>query len=68
MKEIEEVETVLGLAGDVLDERPATATWLYYVEDLSVKEIALILGCTRAVVEDMLMQTEDTFFPLLAGS
>ena len=65
--QIEAGEPLPESTGDVLEGRPASATWLYYVENLSVNEIALVLGCTRAAVEKMLLQSEETLFPLLAG-
>jgi hypothetical protein len=64
--EIAEGEPSPEIAGDVLEGRPVSAMWLYYVENLSVNEIALALGCTRAAVEEMLLQSEATLFPLLA--
>lgn len=53
------------LAKRVLSERQVTATWLYYVEDLSVEEIARVLGCTRTSVKVMLFRARKRLLPWL---
>ena len=39
------------IAQEVLSEQQLTATWLYYVEDMPVKQIARVLGRSTAVAK-----------------
>ncbi len=44
------------LADEVLSERQRTALWLYYVEDMSVVEVARVVGHSRGAVKTMLFR------------
>lgn len=44
------------LAGDILGERERTVLWLYYAEDMPVKEIARVVGRSPAAVKTMLFR------------
>ncbi len=52
-------------AAEVLNEGQMTAVWLYYVEDLSVKEIAMVEGRSRAAVKTMLFRARKKLLPAL---
>lgn len=54
------------LAADVLSEEQTTALWLYYVEDMSGRGIALVLGRSVASVKVMLFRARKRLLPLLA--
>ncbi len=43
--------------GDVLGERERTALWLYYAEDMPVKEIAQVVDRSPAAVKTMLFRS-----------
>ena len=53
------------LAAEVLSEQQLTAIWLYYVEDLSVKEVARVLGRSRVAVKTMLFRARKKLSPNL---
>ncbi|MBN1393588.1 MAG: sigma-70 family RNA polymerase sigma factor [Pirellulales bacterium] len=54
------------LAADVLSEEQTTALWLHYVEDMPVRGIALVLGCSVASVKVTLFRARKRLKPLLA--
>jgi RNA polymerase sigma-70 factor, ECF subfamily len=54
------------LAAGVLPEEQTTALWLYYVEDMPLRGIALVLGRSRASVKIMLFRARRKLLPLLA--
>ena len=54
------------LASDVLSEEQTTALWLFYVEDMSVRGIALVLGRSQASVKIMLFRARRKLLPLVA--
>ncbi|NLE37322.1 MAG: sigma-70 family RNA polymerase sigma factor [Pirellulaceae bacterium] len=45
------------LAGDILSERERTVLWLYYAEDMPVKEIARVVGRSPAAIKTMLFRS-----------
>lgn len=45
------------LAGDILGERERTVLWLYYAEDMPVKEIARVVGRSPSAVKTMLFRS-----------
>ena len=56
------------LAASVLSERQNTALWLYYVEEMSVKEIAPVVGRSRTAVKTMLFRARRKMLPFLEDS
>jgi len=52
-------------AGTVLNPTQMTALWLYYVEEMPVKEVARVLGRTRVAVKTMLFRARKKLVPLL---
>ncbi len=53
------------LAADALTERQYTGLWLYYVDDLSVREIAQVLGRSESAVKTMMHRSRKCLAPLL---
>lgn len=53
-------------AAQVLNEEQTTALWLYYVEDMSARGIATVLGRSAGSVKVMLHRARKTLLPLLA--
>lgn len=53
------------LAANVLSEEQNTALWLYYVEDMPGRGIALVLGRSVASVKVMLFRARKRLMPLL---
>jgi RNA polymerase sigma-70 factor, ECF subfamily len=54
------------LAAGVLSEEQITALWLYYVEGMPGREIALVLGRSRGSVKIMLFRARKKLRPLLS--
>ena len=52
-------------AAGVLTEPQMTAVWLYYVDDMSVKEIATVQGRSRVAVKTMLFRARQKLQPIL---
>jgi RNA polymerase sigma-70 factor (ECF subfamily) len=55
------------LAAQVLSEEELSAVWLYYVEELSAREIAAVLERSWVSVKTMLFRARKKLMPLLAG-
>jgi len=53
------------IAAGVLPEEQWTALWLYYVEDMPTRGIALVLGRSRASVKILLFRARKKLLPLL---
>jgi RNA polymerase sigma-70 factor, ECF subfamily len=53
------------LAAGVLSEEQVTALWLYYVLDMSLRDISLVLGRSRASIKVMLFRARRRLLPLL---
>ncbi len=53
------------LAASILSEEQMTALWLYYVEDMPVRGITLVLGRSQASVKIMLFRARRKLLPLL---
>ena len=53
------------LAAEVLTEEQMTAVWLYYVEQMPVKEIAAVQGRSRVAVKTMLFRARGKLSPAL---
>ncbi|MBN2475443.1 MAG: sigma-70 family RNA polymerase sigma factor [Pirellulales bacterium] len=53
------------LAAKVLSEPQVTAMWLFYVEEMSVQEIARVQSRTRVGVKTMLFRARKKLLPLL---
>ena len=53
------------LAEEVLTERQMTAIWLYYVEEMPLKEIARVVGCSHGAVKTMLFRARKKLMPLV---
>jgi RNA polymerase sigma-70 factor (ECF subfamily) len=56
------------LAASVLSERQHTALWLYYAEEMPVKEIARVVGRSRVAVKTMLFRARRKMLPFLEDS
>ncbi len=54
------------LAAETLGEEQTTALWLYYVEDMPVRGVALVLERTAGSVKVMLYRARKRLLPLLA--
>jgi RNA polymerase sigma-70 factor (ECF subfamily) len=65
--ETEDRRRLWKLAGEVLTESQMTVTWLYYVEDLSVKEIARVLGRSQVAAKATLFRARKRLQPILKG-
>jgi len=52
-------------AAAVLSEPQITALWLYYVEEMAVKEIARVVGRSRVAVKTMLFRSRKKLLPML---
>jgi RNA polymerase sigma-70 factor, ECF subfamily len=52
-------------AADVLSEEQVTALWLHYVEDMPLKDIALVLDRSRTSVKTMLFRARQRLLPKL---
>ncbi len=52
-------------AARILPEEQTTALWLYYVEDMPAKEVALVLGRSAASVKTMLFRARKRLLPSL---
>jgi RNA polymerase sigma-70 factor, ECF subfamily len=53
------------LAAATLSEEQTTALWLHYVEDMSLQDIAAVLGRTRGSVKVLLFRARKRLLPLL---
>ena len=53
------------VAAYVLWEEQTTALWLYYVEEMPVKEIARVQGRSRVAVKTMLFRARAKLLPAL---
>ncbi|NQU20268.1 MAG: sigma-70 family RNA polymerase sigma factor [Candidatus Nealsonbacteria bacterium] len=56
------------LADEVLSERQRTALWLYYVEDMSVGEVAEVVGHSRGATKTMLFRARRKLSTVLVGT
>ncbi len=56
------------LADEVLSERQRTVLWLYYVEDMSVGEVAQVVGHSRGAVKTMLFRARRKLSTVLVGT
>jgi RNA polymerase sigma-70 factor (ECF subfamily) len=54
-------------AQTILSEEQQSALWLYYVDDLSIHEVARVLGRTRIVIKVMLHRARRKLEPYLAN-
>lgn len=52
-------------AATVLSTSQMTTLWLYYAEEMPVKEVAQVLGRTRVAVKTMLFRARKKLMPLL---
>jgi RNA polymerase sigma-70 factor (ECF subfamily) len=53
------------LAAGVLTEQQNTTLWLYYVEDMTVRQIAEVLGRSQMAVKTMLFRARKRLLPFL---
>ena len=56
------------VAAETLSEEQMTATWLHYVEDMPLGQIAWVLGRSRAAVKTMMFRARKKLLPLLRES
>ena len=56
---------IWAVAAEVLEEEQHTALWLYYVEEMPVKEIAKVLGRFTPSVKTMLHRARRKLMPVL---
>ena len=61
----EQDRRVWQLASLVLTEPQMTATWLHYVEDMPVKQIAKVLGCSQVAAKATLFRARKKLMPVL---
>ena len=54
------------LAARVLSEAQMTATWLYYVEEMSLGQIARVLGCSHVAAKVTLFRARKRLLRILA--
>ncbi len=57
-----EISLLLSFYGNILTDKQAEATGLYYNEDLSLSEIAEIVGITRQGVRDNIKRAESALY------
>jgi RNA polymerase sigma-70 factor (ECF subfamily) len=65
--EEEDRQRLWGLAARILSEEELTALWLYYVEDLPVRDVAAVVERSWVVVKAMLFRARKKLYPLLAA-
>ncbi|OHB71038.1 MAG: hypothetical protein A2V70_15140 [Planctomycetes bacterium RBG_13_63_9] len=53
------------LAAKVLTEEQNTTVWLYYVQDMTVRQIAHVVGRSRMAVKTMLFRARKRLLPML---
>jgi len=53
------------VAAGVLSEQQTTALWLYYVEEMSMRDIAVVLECSRASAKVLLFRARKKLLPRL---
>lgn len=53
------------IASEVLTEPQMTATWLHYVEDMPVKQIARVLGRSQVATKAILFRARKRLLPEL---
>lgn len=53
------------LAATVLSESQLTATWLFYVEEMPVKQVAIVLGRSQMATKTMLFRARKKLLPVL---
>jgi RNA polymerase sigma-70 factor, ECF subfamily len=63
--EEEDRDYLWGKAAEVLSEGEMTAMWLHYVEDMPVRQIAVILGRSWVAVKTMMFRARKRLRPLL---
>ena len=59
-----EISLLLSFYGNILTDKQEEATALYYNEDLSLAEIAEIVGITRQGVRDNIKRAETTLYDM----
>ena len=59
-----EISLLLSFYGNILTSKQAEVTSLYYNEDLSLAEIAEIVGITRQGVRDSIKRAETTLYDM----
>jgi RNA polymerase sigma-70 factor (ECF subfamily) len=60
-------QRIWATAQTILSEEQQSALWLYYVEDLSIQQVAQVLGRTRIVIKVMLHRARRKLEPYLAN-
>lgn len=65
--EAEERRRLWDLAAEVLTDRQMTAVWLYYAEEMSVKEVARVLDRSRVAVRAILFRARKTLLGLVGS-
>lgn len=65
--EEEDRRRLWGMAARVLSEEEMTALWLYYVEDLPVREVAAVVERSWVAAKTMLFRARRKLLPLLAA-
>jgi len=63
--EKEHRERLWDLAAEALSEEQWTAAWLYYVEEMSIREIARVLHRSRVATKTMLFRARKRLLPAL---
>lgn len=65
--EEEDRQRLWGMAAQVLSEEEVTALWLYYVEDMPVREVAAVIERSWVAAKTMLFRARRKLLPLLAA-
>ena len=61
----EQNRRIWDIASSVLTEPQMTATWLHYVEDMPVKQIAKVLGRSQVATKATLFRARKRLLPVL---
>jgi RNA polymerase sigma-70 factor, ECF subfamily len=66
LAEEESRQSLWNMAARILSEQELTAVWLFYVEDMPVRQIAAVLDRSWVAVKMMLFRARKRLFPLVA--
>jgi RNA polymerase sigma-70 factor (ECF subfamily) len=61
----EQRQRIWDQAAEVLSEPKFTALWLFYVEDMPVRDIASVLGRSRVAVKTMMFRARQELLPIM---
>lgn len=64
----EQRQRIWDQAAEVLSEPKFTALWLFYVEDMPVRDIARVLGRSRVAVKTMMFRARQDLLPIMSDA